>query len=69
MGTKRTRKKRPGVVKPQAKIGALPGTRTLNLRIKSQLLCSLLLSELLSNNANTCQDLPFRPTARIRAVL
>jgi hypothetical protein len=53
----------------QVKTGAPPGTRTPNLRIKSPLLCSFILLELLSNNASTCQDLPFCPTARIRAVL
>ena len=38
-------------------------------RIKSPLLCSFILLELLSNNASTCQELPFRPVAGIRGAL
>jgi hypothetical protein len=38
-------------------------------RIKSPLLCSFILLELLPDNANTCRELPFCPVARIRAAL
>ena len=38
MGTNRTHKKVPGVMKPQVSTGAPPGTRTPNPRIKSPLL-------------------------------
>ena len=55
--------------KRQVCTGAPPGTRTPNPRIKSPLLCSLILLELLSNNASTCQELPLCPIARIRAAL
>jgi len=48
---RRAHKKRPGVVKPQVRTGAPPGTRTPNPRIKSPLLHSILLFELMSNNA------------------
>ena len=44
-------------------------TRTPNLRIKSPLLCSILLLELLSSNVSPCRELPFCPVARIRAAL
>ena len=40
-----------------------------NPRIKSPLLCSVILLELLSNNAITCRELRFCPVARIRAPL
>ena len=38
-----------------------------NLRIKSSLLCSFIMFELLSNNARTCRELSFCPVARMRA--
>src|SRR6202012_4800113 len=38
-------------------------------RIKSPLLCSFILLELLSNNASTCRALPFCPVVRIRTAL
>jgi hypothetical protein len=38
-------------------------------RIKSPLLCSLILLELLSSNASTCRELPFCPVAGIRGAL
>ena len=38
-------------------------------QIKSPLLCSLILLELLSNNASTYRELPFCAVARIRAAL
>ena len=69
MGTNRTHKKVPGVMKPQVSTGAPPGTRTPNPRIKSPLLSSILLSELLSNNVSTCRELPFCPVNLIRAAL
>ena len=40
-----------------------------NPRIKSPLLCSFILLEVLSSNASTCRELPFCPVARIRAAL
>jgi hypothetical protein len=40
-----------------------------NPRIKSPLLCSLILPELLSDNASAYRDLPFCAVARIRAAL
>src|SRR5690242_9240115 len=53
----------------QVRTGAPPGTRTPNPRIKSPLLYSFFLLELLSSNAITCRELPFCPVARIRAAL
>src|ERR1035441_440701 len=38
-------------------------------QIKSPLLSSFILLELLSNNASTCRELPFCPIARIRGAL
>src|SRR5690348_18510816 len=56
-------------MEPQVSTGAPPGTRTPNPRIKSPLLYSFFLLELLSSNAITCRELPFCPVARIRAAL
>jgi hypothetical protein len=46
-----------------------PGIRTPNPPIKSPLLCSILLSELLSNNDSTCRELLFCPVAGNRCAL
>jgi Diol dehydratase reactivase ATPase-like domain len=46
-----------------------PEPGPMRLRIKSPLLSSIILLELLSNNASMCRELPFCPVARIRALL
>src|SRR2546426_3617242 len=56
-------------IKSQVSTGAPPGTRTPNPRIKSPLLCSILLSELLSSDNDTCRNLPFCAVAPIRGRL
>ena len=48
---------------------APPGTRTPNPRIKSPLLCSFILFELLLSYADACRELPFCPAAGIRGAL
>jgi hypothetical protein len=68
-GTKRAHKNRPGVIKPQVITGAPPGTRTPNPRIKSPLLSSILLPELLPSDDSTCRYLPFCAVTRIRGGL
>ena len=50
-------------------LGAPPGTSTPNPQIKSPLICSFILLDLLSRNASTCRELSFCPVARIRAAL
>ena len=54
---------------PQVTTGALPGTRTPNPQIKSPLLGSIFLPELLPSDAGTCRYLPFCAVARIRGGL
>ncbi len=51
---------------PETGHGAPPGTRTPNPRIKSPLLHSFILVEMLSFNAGTCRELSFCPVADIR---
>jgi hypothetical protein len=48
---------------------ARPRRLNPNPRIKSPLLCLIILLELLSCNANTCRELPFCPVAGIRGAL
>ena len=55
--------------KPQVRTGAPPGTRTPNPRIKSPLLSSILLPELVPSDDETCRYLPFCAGARIRGGL
>jgi hypothetical protein len=46
-----------------------PAVQPAAPRIKSPMLCSFFLLELLANNSNTCRELPFCPVACIRAAL
>src|ERR1035441_2412135 len=59
MGRKWPSRGDPDRVKTQVRMGAPPGTRTPNPQIKSLLLRSLILSELVPSDAGTCRDLPF----------
>ncbi len=66
-GTKRAHKNDLEPTKPQVRRMRRQDLNP-NPRIKSPLLCSFILLELLSNNASTCRELSFRPVAGIRVV-